>query len=62
MRHSQLTRWIEDTEARKFHETVIVERKLEPVESQYVHLGQAIVRISTFALAYLSRPLSSVRH
>jgi hypothetical protein len=57
MSHSNLTRWIETAEARHFYESAVAEGKLKPTETQYLHLGKAIVRIGSHALAYLSRPL-----
>ena len=45
MSHNNLTRWIEDAEARQVLVTAQVERGWTVGESHCVHLGKAIIRV-----------------
>lgn len=72
MSHNNLTRWIENAEARQFVKMATSERKPQPSETQYLHLGEAIARVPSWlrhgigcdslttlghhALAYVRRP------
>jgi hypothetical protein len=43
-----LTRWIEDAEARRFHEAALFDRNLEIGETHYLHVGEAIANLTTW--------------
>lgn len=44
---SDLTRWIEDAEARRYHEAAQFDRSLPIREKQYFHLGKAIASLTS---------------
>ena len=46
MSHGNLTRWIEDADARRFHESAVFDRHLPIEEAQHLHLGRAIANLS----------------
>jgi len=74
MSHTNMTRWIENAEARKFHEAAMFDGR-GITESHYLHLGEtiakvpswlshnlsreALVAIGCHALAYARHPLSA---
>jgi hypothetical protein len=77
MSHSNLTRWIEDAEARQVFETAMVGRGWAVTERHYLHLGTAVatvpcrpgqtvggslVSIGSHALACFRRSLSPKHH
>ena len=43
-----LTRWIEDADARRFHQAALFDRRLDIGEKHYVHLGDAVANISSW--------------
>jgi len=43
-----LTRWIEDADARSFSEAAMFDRRLVPAENHYLHLGDTIANISSW--------------
>jgi hypothetical protein len=77
MSHNNLTRWIEDAEARIVSENAIFERRWNATESHYLHLGETIAKVPSWirhgidpetleaigchALAYVRHPLSRAR-
>jgi len=78
MTHSNLTRWIEDAEARKFYETAMAEQHVGTVENHYLRLGETVARIPSWfhhrvtceslmamgchAVAYARHPLTRNNH
>jgi hypothetical protein len=50
-----LTRWIEDAEARRFSEAVMFERSVEAVEHHYLHLGDAVAHLPSWLKHGISR-------
>lgn len=46
-----LSRWIEQAEARRFGEEAAFEQRLRPADAQYIHLGDRIVGVSRDFLA-----------
>jgi hypothetical protein len=50
-----LTRWIEDADARKFHEAALFDRSLDISERQYLHLGGAIANLSSWLRHRINR-------
>ena len=56
MTHSNLIRWIEDAEARKFCETMMAERGVGAAKTPYLRLGEVVAGISS----WFRRGISSV--
>ncbi len=74
MSHHDLTRWIEDADARQFNEAVLFEGRLEHAAEPHRHLGDAIAALTSwfrpvparreprFAAPTPCSALASVRH
>jgi hypothetical protein len=45
--HTNLTRWIEDADARHVLENAMVDRNIAIGESHYLHLGETIAKVSS---------------
>jgi hypothetical protein len=45
MSHRDLTRWIEDAEARRAAETAALDQNWRPADTHYRHLGEVIARV-----------------
>jgi hypothetical protein len=59
MTHTNLTRWIEDADARHIVESATFDRDIG--ESHYLHLGEAIAKVSSRVRHSISREtLSSI--
>ena len=50
-----LTRWIEDADARRFNEAALFDRSLGIEEKHYVHLGQAVANLTSWLRHHVSR-------
>jgi hypothetical protein len=50
-----LTRWIEDADARRFNEAALFDRSLEISENHYVHLGDAIANLTSWLRHHVNR-------
>jgi hypothetical protein len=50
-----LTRWIEDADARRFHQAALFDRSLEITEAHYLHLGGAVANLSSWLRHHVSR-------
>lgn len=50
-----LTRWIEDAEARRFHEAALFDRQLQIGEAHYLHFGGAIANLTSWLRHKISR-------
>jgi hypothetical protein len=48
MSHSNLTRWIEDADAREFGKAAMSGCNLTISETQHLHLGEAITRLPSW--------------
>jgi hypothetical protein len=55
MSQGSLLRWIEDADARRFHEAAMFDRSLEISENHYLHLGQAMANLSAWLRHGVSR-------
>jgi hypothetical protein len=55
MSHHDLTRWIEDADARQFGETAALNGYLVPAETHYVHLGDAVAHLGSWLRHEVSR-------
>ena len=65
MSHNNMTRWIENAEARQFVRMAMADRDRVITETHSLHLGKTIVslplalsEIGAHALAYVRRPLA----
>ena len=50
-----LTRWIENADARRFNEAALFDRNLGIEEHHYMHLGDAIANLSSWLRHHVSR-------
>lgn len=50
-----LTRWIEDAEARRFHEAALFDRSLGVSENHYIHLGEVVANLTSWLRHRVSR-------
>ena len=50
-----LTRWIEDADARRFNEAALFDRSLGIDEHHYVHLGHAVANLTSWLRHHVSR-------
>jgi hypothetical protein len=50
-----LTRWIENADARRFNEAALFDRSLNIEEHHYMHLGDAIANLSSWLRHHVSR-------
>ena len=48
MSHRNMTRWIEDADARSFSQAAMFDPRLGVTESQYLHLGEAIAKVPSW--------------
>lgn len=55
MSHGNLTRWIEDADARRFHDSAVFDRHLPIEEAQHLHLGTAIANLSCWLRRSVTR-------
>jgi hypothetical protein len=71
MCHYDMTKWIENAEARHVFESAMVGRDWTVTESHYVHLGKAIAKVPVWSrqavsreslLSFGSQALALVRH
>lgn len=55
MSHHDLTRWIEDADAREFSDAAAFDGRFIPAESHYLHLGEAIAHLGSWLRHEVSR-------
>jgi hypothetical protein len=55
MTHSNLTRWIEDADARKCYEAASFDRDASVAETHYVELGAKIAKLPSWLWRSVSR-------
>jgi hypothetical protein len=55
MSQSNLLRWIEDADARRFHEAALFDRSLQTSESHYLHLGEVVANLTAWLRHGVSR-------
>jgi hypothetical protein len=60
MLHSNLTRWIEDAEARKFAETASFDRSGSETEGHFLDLGALISKVPTWFRRSVSHEVPAV--